>query len=120
MIAMLRSLSATLMLAAASVGAPPAPKAAAADCVADWSTAAQLVKKENLLTVEQVSASAAGAIPGQIMKTTLCREQGGYVYRLVVREAGGQLRNVVVDAQNHGQSLDRNPGQNLGKPATKR
>lgn len=117
---MLRPVSAVLMLAAASVGAPPAPKAAAADCVADWSTAAQVVKKENLLTVEQVSAAEAGAIPGQIMKTTLCREQGGYVYRLVVREAGGQLRNVVVDAQNHGRNNGHSPDQNLGRPATKR
>ena len=98
----------TLAALALATGLTPAPgPAVAADCLADWSTAAQVVKKENLLTVEQISAAEAGAIPGQIVKTTLCREQGGYVYRLVVREANGQLRNVVVDAQDHGRSATK-------------
>ena len=104
---MLRPVLTFAVLAAASIGSPPAPKAAAADCFADWSTAAQVVKKESLLTVEQIAAAEAGAVPGQIVKTTLCKEQGGYVYRLVVRGANGQLRNVVVDAQNHGPSATK-------------
>ena len=102
----------TLAVAALAAGLVFAPNGAAADCLADWGLAAQVVKRESLLTVEQISGAEAGAIPGQIVKTTLCKEQGGYVYRLVVRDANGQLRNVVVDAQNHGQ------GQ--GKAATKR
>jgi uncharacterized membrane protein YkoI len=100
-----------VMITASAAGLPAIQKAAAGECFADWSTAVQVVKNESLLTVEQISAAAAGSIPGQIVKTTLCKEQGGYVYRLVVRDAGGQLRNIVVDAQNHG----KNPPQTATK-----
>ena len=82
---------------------------AAPECVADWSTAAQIVVKEQLLTIEQISAAQAGAIPGKIVKTTLCREKDGFVYRLVVRNTGGQLRNIVVDAQNYDAETRQNP-----------
>ena len=85
------------------------PTIAASECLADWSTAAQIVQKEQLLTVEQISAANAGAIPGKIVKTTLCREKDGFVYRLVVRNFAGQLENIVVDAQNYTGSSRQNP-----------
>ena len=85
------------------------PAIGASACVADWSTAAQIVEKEHLLTVEQVSAAQAGAIPGKIVKTTLCREKDGFVYRLVVRNFAGQLENIVVDAQNYTGLPRQNP-----------
>ena len=85
------------------------PAIGASECVADWSTAAQIVKQEQLLTVEQVSAAQAGAIPGKIVKTTLCREKDGFVYRLVVRNLAGQLQNIVVDAQNYAGPPRQNP-----------
>ncbi len=104
-------LRASLITAAAVLTASNAvkPTTAASECVADWSTAVQIVEKEQLLTVEQVAAAHAGAIPGKIVKTTLCREKDGFVYRLVIRNSAGQLQNIVVDAQNYAGSPRQNP-----------
>lgn len=102
----------TLLFSAAAVltaNSLAKPSIAASGCVADWSTAAQIVEKERLLTVEQVSAANAGAIPGKIVKTTLCREKDGFVYRLVVRNPAGQLQIIVVDAQNYAPPPRQNP-----------
>lgn len=74
------------------------PSVQAEDCFADWGTAAEIVKSNGLKTVEDLARSG-GNLPGQIVKTTLCRENTGYVYRLVVRGADGRLIAVVRDAQ---------------------
>ena len=104
-------LRALLLAAAAVLSAANAvkPTIAGPDCVADWSTAVQIVEKEHLLTVGQVAAAHAGAIPGKIVKTTLCREKDGFVYRLVIRNPAGRLQNIVVDAQNYALSPRQNP-----------
>ena len=93
---MLRLTAAIVMAAAAGLNARPVK---AADCMADWATASQIVKSENLLTVEQLPSVAADQIQGQIVKTQLCRENGSYVYRLVVRDPKGQMKTVVLDAR---------------------
>ena len=90
-------LAATILTAAAA--GLNVPAANAGDCLVDWAAASQIVKSENLLTVEQLSSSASDQIQGQIVKTTLCRENGGYVYRLVVRDPKGQMKSVVIDAR---------------------
>ncbi len=79
-----------------------APGAFAADaaCYSDWSDAAPIVEKEGLATVEQLSSAARSKLKGDILKTTLCKQNGGYVYRLVVRGADGKLIPVTVDAKN--------------------
>ncbi len=46
---------------------------------------------QGLTTVEALSRIAATEIPGIIVKTTLCEENGAFVYRILVREAGGKL-----------------------------
>ena len=63
------------------------PVGAADSCIADWSIAAPIVHKEGLTTVEALSRIAATELPGIIVKTTLCEENGGFVYRLLVRDA---------------------------------
>ena len=83
----------------AAVAGLNAPAAKAADCLNDWAAASQIVKSENLLTVEQLSNVAGDQIQGQIVKTTLCLENGGYVYRLVVRDPKGQMKSVAIDAR---------------------
>ena len=93
---MLRLTAAIVMAAAAGLNARPVK---AADCMADWAAASQIVKSENLLTVEQLPSVAADQIQGQIVKTQLCRENGSYVYRLVVRDPKGQMKTVVLDAR---------------------
>jgi uncharacterized membrane protein YkoI len=78
------------------------PRPASAEegrCFADWSDAAAVAKKERLIAVELLSRLAQGKLLGEIVKSTLCEEHGRYVYRLVVRESKGQLRNVTVDAR---------------------
>lgn len=90
-----------IVLAAAAVVAAAMAGARAADtgCIDDWSVAAPIVKAEGLVSVEQLSAEARTKLKGDIVKTTLCQERGGYVFRLVVRGAGGQHRSVTVDAK---------------------
>jgi len=87
-----------VLLAATALMGRGAP-AGAGSCIADWSVAAPIVKKEGLVTVEQLSSLARSHLEGSIVKTTLCEEKGGYVFRLVVRGANGQLRSVTVDAR---------------------
>lgn len=77
---------------------PPAPARAA--CIDDWSVAAPIVHKEGLATVEVLSRLAQAKISGSIVKTTLCEENGGYVYRLVIRDLQGRLSNRTVDARS--------------------
>jgi uncharacterized membrane protein YkoI len=78
----------------------PATAAEIDQCYPDWSMAAPIVRKEGLATIEQVARRAAGRIFGIIVKTELCQSNGGFVYRLVVREPRGRLRALTVDARH--------------------
>lgn len=69
-------------------------------CFADWSSAAPVVSKEGLATVEQLTSRARGKVFGRIVKTELCRENGAFIYRLVVQEPSGRLSRVTVDARH--------------------
>lgn len=69
-------------------------------CFDDWSLAAQIVKQEQLATVEELAGAAKGKLGGAIVRTSLCHEDGRYVYRLVVRDRQGQFRWKRVDARN--------------------
>jgi uncharacterized membrane protein YkoI len=88
-----------LALMALPALAPRPASAEEARCFADWSDAAAVAKQEQLVAVELLSRLAHGKLLGEIVKSTLCEEHGRYVYRLVVRESKGQLRNVTVDAR---------------------
>ncbi len=90
---MLRIITGVLLLAAGF------QTAAGAGCYADWSVAAPIVRKEGLATVETLARRAQAKISGDIVKTTLCEEKGGFVYRLLIRDAGGRLSNKTVDAR---------------------
>ena len=84
-------------LVAASVALTPV--GATDTCIADWSIAAPIVHAQGLTTVEALSRIAATELPGIIVKTTLCEENGAFVYRILVREAGGKLTARTVDAR---------------------
>jgi uncharacterized membrane protein YkoI len=94
-ISMPRIIVASLLLATAIL----ASTAHAAGCYADWSEAAPIVMKEGLTTIEVLAQSARTKISGDIVKTTLCEENGGFVYRLLIREPAGRLVNRTVDAR---------------------
>ncbi|MBS0233731.1 MAG: hypothetical protein JSR99_09615 [Proteobacteria bacterium] len=87
--------------AAAGVAAAimPCGAAHAVDCLTDWGMAGQIVRRENLITVEEVSKSLAADGVGVLVKTTLCRSEGGYFYRLVIRSPTGQLKTTVMTAK---------------------
>jgi uncharacterized membrane protein YkoI len=92
--AMLRITTAVFLIATATPG-----RAEPGGCYADWSVAAPIVRKEGLATVEALSRLAQARISGDIVKTTLCKENGGFVYRLVIRSPKGRLFNRTVDAR---------------------
>ena len=91
---MLRAPFSVLLVSLSLIGAP----ARAEDCYADWGIAADIVRRQNLRTVSELTQTAARELPGQIVKTTLCKDGDDYIYKLVVRDAKGQLRSVVLDA----------------------
>jgi len=91
-----RSFAGPLVLAAVVIAAAPAR---AGGCYADWSDAAPIVKKEGLTTIEALAETARGKLSGDIVKTTLCEEGSGFVYRLLIREPAGRLVNRTVDAR---------------------
>lgn len=77
------------------------PAGAGETCLSDWGAAGEIVRKEGLKTVEQLAKGSPQQLKGQIVRATLCQEPPGtYIYRLVVRDGAGQLRNVVLDASN--------------------
>ena len=90
-----RIVAASLLLATADFAAP----ARAGGCYADWSEAAPIVMKEGLTTIEALVKTARDKFSGDIVKTTLCEENGGFVYRLLIREPAGRLVNHTVDAR---------------------
>jgi hypothetical protein len=70
-----------------------------ADCLTDWGMAGQIVRRERLITVEEVARSLAADGLGELVKTTLCRSEEGYFYRLVIRMPTGQLKTTVMTAK---------------------
>ncbi|HRY06593.1 MAG TPA: hypothetical protein P5114_05695 [Hyphomicrobiaceae bacterium] len=68
-------------------------------CFEDWSIAARIVKRERLTTVAELAGAARNKLDGAIVRTSLCREKGDYVYRLVIRDDRGQLSRRSVDAR---------------------
>jgi hypothetical protein len=84
---------------AAAIILPHAP-ALAEDCLNDWGLAGEIVRREKLITVEEVYKSLAADGIGQIVKSTLCHSDTGYVYRLVIRGPTGQLKSTVMSAKS--------------------
>lgn len=90
-----RTAVATIAAAAGALSAP----ASAADCMTDWGLAGQIVRRENLITVEEVAKSLAADGVGTLVKMTLCRSDDGYFYRLVIRGPAGELKTTIMTAR---------------------
>ena len=86
-------LLAVVVLIGQSVHAP------AEECLTDWGTAGEIVRREKLMSVQDLSKIDGPSLGGQIVKTTLCKDGDDYVYKIVVRAAGGVLKTIVVDAR---------------------
>lgn len=94
----MRFKSLSLPVAALVSAVTSGPADSAEMCYADWGAAAQIVKQFNLITVDQLAKAGAGQLDGQIVKTTLCKDGDDYIYKVVVRDAKGQLKTVVLGA----------------------
>jgi hypothetical protein len=90
-------MSAVAATAAAAIMLPGS--ACADDCLTDWGMAGQIVRRENLITVDEVSKSLEADGIGQLVKTTLCRSDDGYFYRLVVRCPPAKQKTTVMTAK---------------------
>lgn len=68
-------------------------------CFADWSSASPVVRSEVLTPVRDILAHARALGLGEVMRVTLCRDDGRYVYRLLVRAPSGLIAPLTVDAR---------------------
>jgi hypothetical protein len=68
-------------------------------CYADWSDAAPVVRREALVPTMDLLQQARARKMGDLVRITLCEQQGRFVYRLVVLQAKGQFTNLTVDAR---------------------
>jgi hypothetical protein len=90
----------TLWLVLMIAAAPISASAEADACFADWSAATIVIKAESLVTVDQLTKLAPAKFGGDIVRTTLCEAKSGFIYKIVVKDRGGQLRLWTVDAKH--------------------
>ncbi len=77
----------------------PAQAAAQTDeCLTDWGAASVIVKANALVPLADVARLATAKLGGEIVRSALCETPAGHVYRLVMRDARGQLTTITVDA----------------------
>ena len=95
---MLRELIAIAAIVVAAAG-PAAAQTDLPQCWNDWSDARAVVKREGLVTVEQLVKQAPVRLGGDIVRVALCESKSGFTYRLVVREPSGTIRQVILDAR---------------------
>jgi hypothetical protein len=69
------------------------------NCFAAWSDAAPVVHREALTAVRDLHAQARQRKLGDVVRVTLCTEQGRFVYRLILREPQGRVVLMTVDAR---------------------
>lgn len=68
-------------------------------CYSDWSEAAAVVTREQLISVEALSGQFRRQKLGDIVKTQLCTKDGEFIYRLVIRASNGRFRSAIYDAR---------------------
>ena len=78
-------------------------------CFANWSDAAPIVARERLLAAREIQAMSRRRRSGEVVRITLCREDTGYVYLLLLRDDRGRISNLKIDAQG---------GNDAGDPAS--
>lgn len=93
-----RALAVALVAAAIPVVGAQA-SAPRESCFAAWSDAAPVVHREALTAVRDIHAQARQRNLGDVVRVTLCTEDGRFVYRLIVREPQGRVVPMTVDAR---------------------
>lgn len=87
------------LVAACSAIASPSLARDNIECFPDWRAAHQIIAREGLATVEDLTQSAQSAGKGGIIRTVLCRQSETFVYRIVVRAPSGRLTTETVNAR---------------------
>lgn len=79
----------------------PAPAAVgqSVKCFDDWSDAAPIVLRENLVPAREIQSWARKRLKGNVIRVTLCQDGDHYIYRVLVREPKGRIRNRTVEAR---------------------
>ena len=67
-------------------------------CIGDWAKAAAIVQRGKMVDVAGLSKLARKKYAGRIMSARLCKGDGVYFYRLVIRRDDGRVQRVKVDA----------------------
>ena len=87
------------LLAALTPSLDAQASAPSESCFAAWSDAAPVVHREALTAVREIHAQARQRNLGDVVRVTLCTEDGRFVYRLIVREPQGRVVPMTVDAR---------------------
>jgi hypothetical protein len=118
----LRSTSALgALVLAALLTLSPAPAAIGQSlrCFDDWSDAAPIVLRENLVPARDVQSWARKRLKVNVIRVTLCQDgDNRYIYRLLVREPKGRIRNRIIEARGPLEQGD--PPKSPGKSSKKR
>ena len=65
-------------------------------CFNDWATASAIVADRQMVNVAELSKIAREKFRGQVLTARLCSNDGGYFYRLVIRDDEGRVKRVRV------------------------
>ena len=95
---MQRSIIASGLFILGLAGAAQAAPVATEICFSNWSDAAPIVARERLMPARDVQEMSRRRLPGDVVRITLCREETGYVYLLLMRDGHGRISNLKIDA----------------------
>ena len=90
----------TLLVGPAGLAAARAAPAAGDTCFSNWSDAAPIVARERLIPARDVQEMSRRQLPGDVIRITLCREEAGYVYLVLMRDGQGRVSNLKIDAHS--------------------
>ena len=96
-LASLAGIAVLLPLASPPASATSAPSGLA--CFTEWSDAVPVVHREALTAVRDIHSQARRRQLGDVVRVTLCSDDGRFVYRLLVREPKGGIVSMTVDAR---------------------
>jgi hypothetical protein len=104
---------------AALLALSPAPAAIGQSvrCFDDWSDAAPIVLSEKLLRARDIQAWARKRLKGKVIRVTLCQDGERYIYRVLVREPKGRIRNRIIEARG---PLEMSDPPKAAKPPKRR
>ena len=93
------ALGAFLIAALLALSPAPAAIGQSVRCFEDWSDAAPIVQSEGLVPARELQSWVRKRLKGKVIRVTLCQDGDRYIYRLLVREPKGRIRNRTVEAK---------------------